>query len=138
MAMEDTQMKKTLNILKKMKVSSSVPRVIAEIGCNHMGDFDLAKKMITKASDCGAYAVKFQKRCVEEKINDEIYLNPHPNEMHSFGSTYYEHRKFLEFDINQHKDLEKFARTQNIEYSCSVWDVTSANEIISLNLKNEN
>ena len=72
MATEDTQMKKTLNILKKMKVSTSVPRVIAEIGCNHMGDFDLAKKMITKASDCGAYAVKFQKRCVEEKINDEI------------------------------------------------------------------
>ena len=135
MATEDTQMKKTLNILKKMKVSTRVPRVIAEIGCNHMGDFDLAKKMITKASDCGAYAVKFQKRCVEEKINDEIYLNPHPNKMHSFGSTYYEHRKFLEFDINQHKELKKFARTKSIEYSCSVWDVTSANEIISLNPK---
>ena len=85
---EDIQMKITLNILIKMRVSSTIPRVIAEIGCNHMGDFDLAKKMITKASDCGAYAVKFQKRCNEEKINDEIYLNPHPNEMHSFGSTY--------------------------------------------------
>ena len=43
MDMEGTQMKKTLNILIKMKVSSTIPRVIAEIGCNHMGDFDLAK-----------------------------------------------------------------------------------------------
>ena len=65
---EDTQMKKTLNILIKMRVSSTIPRVIAEIGCNHMGDFDLAKKMITKASDCGAYAVKFQKDVMKRKL----------------------------------------------------------------------
>lgn len=37
------------------------PKVVAEIGCNHMGDFEIAKKMIRAAKQCGAYFVKFQK-----------------------------------------------------------------------------
>tara|TARA_B100000003_G_scaffold108367_1_gene97084 strand:- start:48 stop:731 length:684 start_codon:yes stop_codon:yes gene_type:complete len=55
--------------------------------------------------------------------------------MHSYGETYGKHREFLEFDISQHKVLKEYAEELGLIYSSSVWDVTSAAEIISLNPK---
>ena len=53
--------------------------------------------------------------------------------MHSYGDTYGAHREFLEFNINQHKELKEFSESLGLTYSTSVWDVTSAIEIVSLN-----
>ena len=53
--------------------------------------------------------------------------------MHSYGDTYGKHREFLEFDIVQHKELKEYAEELGLIYSSSVWDVTSAEEIISIN-----
>ena len=60
---------------------------------------------------------------------------PHPNIMHAYGTTYGLHREFLEFDVNQHKELMEYAQSLGLTYSTSVWDVVSAQEIISLNPK---
>lgn len=110
------------------------PFVIAEIGCNHKGDFEIAKEMIITAKIfCKADAVKFQKRTVREVLSKEEYNAPHPNPYNSYGNTYGEHREFLEFTIEQHRELKKLCDELGIIYSCSVWDLKSAQEIASLN-----
>ena len=110
------------------------PRVIAEIGCNHKGDLSIAKEMIsTAAIFCKADVVKFQKRNNRELLTDEQYASPHPNPIHAYGDSYGEHREFLEFSIDQHQELKEFCETLGIEYSTSVWDLTSAKEITALN-----
>lgn len=110
------------------------PIIIAEIGCNHKGDMNIAKEMIkTAALYCKADIVKFQKRCIKELLTDDEYNAPHPHPENSYGSTYGAHREFLEFDIDQHKQLQKWCKEFEIEYSTSVWDLTSAKEICTLN-----
>ena len=111
------------------------PKLIAEIGCNHKGNFDIAKDLIKIASECNVDVVKFQKRNSKELLTQEQYKAPHPNPMHSYGQTYGEHREFLEFNLQQHKELKDYSESFNLIYSTSVWDVTSANEIISLKPK---
>ncbi len=112
------------------------PFVIAEIGCNHKGDMDIAKRLIrTAAIYCEVDAVKFQKRCNRELLTPEQYNAPHPNPANSYGKTYGEHREFLEFTVEQHRELKEYCEEMNIVYSTSVWDLTSAKEIASLHPK---
>lgn len=112
------------------------PYVIAEIGCNHKGDLQIAKEMIeTAAIFCKVDAVKFQKRCNKELLTEEQYNAPHPNPANSYGKTYGEHREYLEFTVEEHAQLKKWCEEFNITYSSSVWDMTSAREIASLNPK---
>lgn len=110
-------------------------RVIAEVGCNHKGDMNIAKQMINIAADCGVGVVKFQKRNNKELLSEEQYNAPHPNPMNSYGATYGEHREFLELSLEQHKELKSYCEDLGIVYSTSVWDLTSAKEIASLNPK---
>lgn len=110
------------------------PKIIAEIGCNHKGDMSIAKEMIiTAALFCKVDVVKFQKRNNRELLTEEEYNKPHPNPINAYGKTYGEHREFLEFDLDQHKQLKAWSEEQGLIYSTSVWDVTSAKEITSLN-----
>lgn len=110
------------------------PYVIAEIGCNHKGEMEIAKELIKIAKIFGnADAVKFQKRNNKELLTEEQYNAPHPNLSNSYGDTYGAHREFLEFDVEQHSELKKYCEEIGITYSTSVWDTTSAKEIASLN-----
>ena len=112
------------------------PYVIAEAGCNHMGRMDIAKDLIeTAAHFCKVDAIKFQKRCPRELLTPEQYNAPHPEPWNSYGATYGEHREFLELDLDQHKQLKRWCEEAGIIYSTSVWDMTSAKEIVSLNPK---
>ncbi len=110
------------------------PQIIAEIGCNHKGDINIAKEMIEIAATyCKVDIVKFQKRCNKELLTPEEYNAPHPNPDNSYGKTYGEHREFLEFTLEQHRQLKAWCEEYGIIYSTSVWDLTSAKEITSLN-----
>ena len=110
------------------------PFVVAEIGCNHKGNMDIARQMIkTAAIYCEADAVKFQKRCVKELLTEEQFNAPHPNPANSYGKTYGEHREYLEFTKEQHKELKTYCEQMGIIYSTSVWDLTSAKEIAEFN-----
>jgi N-acetylneuraminate synthase len=110
------------------------PKIIAEIGCNHKGDMEIAKELIKVAKIfCNADVVKFQKRNNKELLTEEQYNAPHPNPSNSYGSTYGEHREYLEFTVEQHAELKAFCESMDIVYSTSVWDLTSAKEIASLN-----
>lgn len=113
----------------------SPPKIIAEIGCNHKGDIEIAKDLLRLVKECNVQIAKFQKRNNKELLTKEQYNAPHPNPVNSYGETYGEHREFLEFSLEQHKELKNFCDEIGIIYSTSVWDVTSALEIISLNPK---
>ncbi len=109
------------------------PRLIAEIGCNHKGEMETAKELIKMAAIyCKADIVKFQKRCNKELLTSEQYNAPHPNPANAYGETYGKHREYLEFNLNQHQELKEYCEECGIEYSSSVWDLTSAKEITSI------
>jgi len=108
------------------------PKVMAEIGCNHMGDVEIAKELLTLCKQAGAEYGKFQKRNPKELLTPEQYAAPHPNPRNSYGDTYGAHREFLELTIEQHAELKKHCDEIGLGYSCSVWDLTSAKEISSL------
>ena len=109
-------------------------KVIAEIGCNHKGDMAIAKELIQVAAQvCKAHVAKFQKRNNRELLTPAEYGTPHPNPANSYGDTYGAHREFLEFSVEQHAELRDECERQGIEYSTSVWDLTSAREIAGLN-----
>lgn len=110
------------------------PYIIAEAGCNHMGQMEIAHELIiTAATFCKADAIKFQKRCPKELLTPEQYNAPHPNPNNAYGATYGAHREFLEFTLEQHAQLKKWCEEAGITYSTSVWDMTSAKEIAALN-----
>ena len=84
--------------IKNFEISdSSKCFVIAEIGHNHQGNVETAKKMIKAAVDAGASAVKLQKRDNRSLFTAAYYDRPYNSE-NSFGNTYGEHREFLEFN----------------------------------------
>lgn len=110
-----------------------IPKVVAEIGCNHKGDIEIAHEMIKVAATfAGCDFVKFQKRSNKELLTPEEYQAPHPHPQNSFGDTYGTHREFLEFNIEQHQQLQQWCQAFGIGYSTSVWDLTSAKEIAGL------
>lgn len=116
------------------EVNYKKPFLIAEIGCNHKGDMEIAKELIKIAKIfCNADAVKFQKRNNRELLTEEQYNAPHPNPANSYGDTYGAHREYLEFDLEQNRELKEYCESLGIVYSTSVWDLTSAKEIASIN-----
>ena len=106
--------------------------VVAEIGCNHKGDFAIAKEMIELAHSSGADYAKFQKRNPKELLSQEQYDAPHQVPYNAYGDSYGAHREFLELDLDQHKALKEHCESIGISYACSVWDLSSAEEIVSL------
>ena len=109
------------------------PIVVAELGCNHLGDPEIAKRMIRVAVQfCEADVVKFQKRCPRECLTAERYQSRHPDPRNAFGETYGEHRERLELPLRVHEDLKTYCETLGAQYASSVWDVTSAKQLIGL------
>ena len=97
-----------------------------------MGQLGVAKDLLDQAKRCGCTYAKFQKRNPKELLTEEQYRASHPVPYNSYGVTYGEHREFLEFTLEQHRELKAHADKIGLGYSCSVWDVTSAREIVSL------
>jgi len=108
------------------------PIVVAEIGNTHIGSLERAKKLAAMAAECGADYLKTQKRSPTESVPKDLQNKPHPNPYYSYGDTYLEHRNNLELNIEEHAVLKEYCVSLGIGYSSSVWDLTSAKEIISL------
>lgn len=105
--------------------------VIAEIGNNHNGDFDLAMKLIKTAKESGADAVKFQKRNVEEVFTKEMREMPYDNPR-SLAPTYGEHRKKLEFTKDQFIAFKKYAEELGLVFFVTPFDKDSADFLESI------
>jgi len=109
------------------------PTLIAEIGCNHMGDLEIAKRFIEVAgSFCEVQNVKFQKRSNRDLLPPDQFDAPHPVPTNSFGDTYGEHREYLEFSLEEHRKLKDHCDERGMTYATSVWDVPSLREMVTL------
>jgi N-acetylneuraminate synthase len=108
-------------------------KVVAEIGCVHLGSLDRAKMLASLAKNAGATMLKTQKRNPKESVPKEWWDKPHPVSQFAYGKTYLEHRENLELNMQQHADLKEYCESIGIIYSSSVWDMTSTKEVIELN-----
>jgi YrbI family 3-deoxy-D-manno-octulosonate 8-phosphate phosphatase len=97
--------------------------VIGEIGINHNGDLDIARRLIDVAADAGCQAVKFQKRtpaiCVPEEQKGQIRQTPW-GEM-----TYLEYKERTEFGRDEYRQIAKYCDERGIHWFASPWDVPS-------------
>jgi len=100
------------------------PYVVAEIGINHNGDFELCKNMIASAAHTGVDAVKMQKRTIEEMYTRDALDSPY-NKPYAFGRTYGEHKHALEFSNEQFIELQQYAHSLGVEFLVSGFDSTS-------------
>jgi sialic acid synthase len=98
--------------------------LIAEIGHNHQGDLETAKRLIDKAAECGAHAVKTQKRSNRNLYTKAMLERPYDNR-NSFGKTYGEHREALEFDRDQYLSLSEHAESRGIVFFATAFDFES-------------
>lgn len=105
-------------------------KLILEIGCNHQGSMDLARKMIDTAVELGVSGVKFQKRDIDF-IPENIQAEPRDPTL-NFGSTYGEHRKALEFTQDQMFKLKTHADSAGLLFSCTAFDPLSLKQLIEI------
>jgi N-acetylneuraminate synthase/sialic acid synthase len=107
--------------------------VIAEIGHNHQGNLELAKKLIRSAGEAGVSAVKFQKRDNKSLFTPDFYDRPYNSE-NSFGATYGEHRENLEFNREQYVDLKNYAESLGLVFFATAFDFRSADLLAGLEM----
>ena len=100
--------------------------IIAEIGINHNGDLNLAKRLIQKSAQAGASAVKFQKRTIDLVYTPEELDAPRES---PWGTTNREQKEGLEFSIEQYKELEAYCNDLSMDFIVSCWDVDSVDLI---------
>ena len=107
--------------------------VIAEIGHNHQGSVESAKKLFDSAKACGAHAVKLQKRDNRSLYTHELYNKPYENE-NSYGATYGEHREYLEFGRAEYQELKAYAEEIGISFFATAFDLRSADFLAELDM----
>lgn len=96
--------------------------IIAEIGINHNGSLDLAKKLIDWASLCGCDAVKFQKRTVD-KVYTKEYLDGFRES--PWGTTQRAQKEGLEFGKAEYDEIDRYCKEKGIDWFASAWDIDS-------------
>lgn len=107
--------------------------VIAEIGHNHQGSLEKALSLVSAAAECGANAVKFQKRDNRTLYVRSMYEKPYENE-NSFGATYGEHREALEFGKAEYSHLKRHATELGIDLFATAFDFKSADFLEDLDV----
>jgi len=106
--------------------------IIAEIGINHNGSIEIAKKLIEMAKECGCDAVKFQKRTVEKVYSSDDLDVPRES---PWGTTNREQKLGLEFNKKEYDEIDSYCKQENIEWYASAWDLDSQIFLKEYNLK---
>lgn len=94
--------------------------IILDIGINHNGDLNIAKKLIDVAKFAGADAVKFQKRTIDLCYNKEFLDSPRES---PWGTTQREQKEGLEFSADQYDEIDEYCAQRQIDWSASAWDI---------------
>ena len=131
--MSDAEHRRMLEIEGTVIDDSSDCYVIAEIGHNHQGDLEQAKRLFAEAKECGADAVKLQKRDNRSLFTKEYYSRPYDNP-HSFGTTYGEHRETLEFGRSEYLELQAYAKEIGITFFATAFDAPSCDFLEELDM----
>jgi N-acetylneuraminate synthase len=118
---------KTVKIGNTIIGEGSPAYFVAEVGINHNGDINIAKKLITLAVGAGCNAVKFQKRnpelCVPLSQRNLMRETPWGN------ITYFDYRQKVEFGIKEYEEIDRFCKSMNITWFASAWDHDSVDFI---------
>lgn len=114
---------KEIKIKNKVISEKSPIFFIAELGINHIGSIETAKKLIDMANLCNVDAVKFQKRtpdiCVPEYKKNQIYETP-------WGEIpYIDYKKKIEFEYEEYKEIDRYCKEKEIIWFASPWDIPS-------------
>ena len=123
-------MKREVKIGKKIIGDNHPCFVIAEIGINHNGDINSAKKLIDLAVECGCDAVKFQKRTIDLVYTKEELERERPN---FFGKTNGDLKRGLEFGKEQYDEIDKHCKKRKVLWFASCWDKKSVDFIDQYN-----
>ncbi len=109
--------------MEKLEITLPVDcMMIGEIGINHNGKVELAKKLIDMAKRCGCDAVKFQKRTI-----DIVYSKEFLNEKREspWGNTQRDQKQGLEFGKEEYDQINDYCKNKKIEWFASAWDIPS-------------
>jgi len=98
--------------------------IIAEIGNNHNGSMEIAKKLVDEAVRSGVSSVKFQTKDIESSFSQDLLNSPYENP-NSFGKTYREHKQALEFDSQQHREIFKYSNDKGVIAFSTPFDLNS-------------
>ena len=117
---------KTVQIGNKTVGGDNPCYIIAEIGINHIGKIEIAKKLIDAAMESGCDAVKFQKRTIEVVYTEEELATPREN---PFGTTNGDLKRGLEFGQDEYTEIDKYCKEKGIDWFASCWDEGSVDFI---------
>src|SRR5437879_2705179 len=115
-----------VQIGKKLLGDGHPSYVIAEIGINHNGDIDLAKRLISVAVGSGCDAVKFQKRTIDVVYSQDELARPRES---PFGTTNGDLKHGLEFGYEEYKEIDRYCKEVRIPWFASCWDEESVDFI---------
>lgn len=105
--------------------------VIAEIGINHNGDLDVAKKLISMAVAAGCDAVKFQKRTVNVVYSADELAKPRES---PFGTTNGDLKRALEFGLDEYREIDTYCKAMHMPWFASCWDEGSVDFIAQFDI----
>jgi N-acetylneuraminate synthase len=106
--------------------------IIAEIGINHNGSLDIAKRLIDVAKDCGADAVKFQKRTIKLVYSKEFLDSTRES---PWGRTQRAQKQGLEFSEPEYREIDAHCKNRDIQWFASAWDMESYKFLQKFDLK---
>jgi len=109
-------------IIEPYADSERIPFIIAEIGINHNGDVEIAKKLIDMAKACGVDAVKFQKRTINIVYSPEFLASPRKS---PWGTTQREQKEGLELGKEEYDEIHAYCKEKGIYWFASAWDEKS-------------
>lgn len=106
--------------------------ITAEIGINHNGDIEIAKKLIDVAASAGCDAVKFQKRTIDKVYTKELLDSPRES---PWGKTQRAQKERLEFSFKQYEIIDRYCKQKKIPWYVSCWDIDSQIQMRKFNTK---
>jgi N-acetylneuraminate synthase len=106
--------------------------LIAEIGINHNGNLDIAKKLIDNAKEAKFDSVKFQKRTIEKVYTKEALNEPRES---PWGKTNRQQKEALEFGFDEYSEIDSYCKHKKIDWFASAWDLESLEFLEKFNLK---
>lgn len=127
----EKSIQKTVKIGDKTIGENELVFVIGEIGINHNGDINIAKKLIDAAAEAGCDAVKFQKRTIDIVFTPEELAKPREN---PFGPTNGDLKRGLEFGEKEYQEIDRYCREKGIIWFASPWDLKSVDFLENFNV----
>jgi N-acetylneuraminate synthase len=103
---------------------------IAEIGINHNGDLGQAKSLMDLSKSVGCTAVKFQKRTIDTVYKEDFLLSARES---VWGKTQRDQKEGLEFSFEEYKEIDKYSKHLQIDWTASAWDEKSLDFVESFN-----